>query len=40
MKNNIILDPFPQTWVLVKAAIKACIEYVNSKIKKIWNNYQ
>ena len=40
MKNSIILDPFPQTWVLVKEVVKTCVKIVKAKIKKIWNNYQ
>ena len=38
MKNNIILDPFPQTWVLVKEAVKTCVKNVKAKIKKLWKN--
>ena len=40
MKNNILIDPFPQTWVLLKEAVKTCVKIVKAKIKKIWNNYQ
>ena len=40
MKNNILIDPFPQTWVLLKEVIKTGVKIVKTKIKKIWNNYQ
>ena len=40
MKNIILTDPFPQTWVLVKVVVKTCVKNVKTKIKKIWNNYQ
>ena len=40
MKYNILIDPFPQTWVLLKEVVKTCVEIVKAKIKKIWNNCQ
>ncbi len=40
MKNNILIDPFPQTWELPKEVVKTCVKIVKTKIKKIWNNYQ
>ena len=40
MKNNILIDPFPQTWVLLKEVIKTGVKIVKTKIKKLWNNYQ
>jgi hypothetical protein len=38
MKNNILIDPFPQTWVLLKEVVKTCVKIVKAKIKKIWKN--
>ena len=38
MKNYVILDPFPQTRVLVKEILKTCVKIVKTKIKKIWKN--
>lgn len=40
MKNNILIDPFPQTWVLLKEVVKTYVKIVKAKIKKIWNNCQ
>ncbi len=39
MKNNILIDPFPQTWMVVKEVIKTGVKIVKTKIKKIWNKY-
>ena len=38
MKNNILIDPFPQTWVLLKEVVKTCVKIVKTKIKRIWKN--
>lgn len=38
MKSIILTDPCPQTWVLVKEAVKTCVKIVKTKIKKIWKN--
>ena len=38
MKNNIIIDPCPSIWELIKAAVKVGVDYIKAKIKKIWNN--
>ena len=36
MNNNIILDPFPQTWVLLKEVVKTCVKIVKDRLEKIW----
>ena len=38
MKNIILTDPCPQTWVLLKEVVKTCVKIVEAKIKKIWKN--
>ena len=38
MKNNIIIDPIPSCWELIKATVKVGVDYIKTKIKKIWNN--
>ena len=40
MNNKILYDPFPSCWELIKAAVKVGVDYIKTKIKKLWNNYQ
>ena len=36
MKNNILIDPFPQTWVLLKEVVKTYVKIVKDRLEKIW----
>ena len=38
MKNQILYDPCPSIWELIKATVKVGMDYIKTKIKKIWNN--
>ena len=40
MKHQILYDPCPPIWIVLKEVVKTCVIIVKAKIKKIWNNYQ
>ena len=36
MNNQILYDPCPPTWIVLKVVIKTCVKNIKAKIKKIW----
>ena len=40
MKNQILYDPCPSIWELIKAAVKTGVKLIKTKFNKIWNNCQ
>ena len=39
MKKQILYDPCPPIWIVLKEVIKTGVKIVKTKIKKIWNKY-
>ena len=38
MKNQILYDPCPSIWELIKAAVKTGVDYIKTKFNKLWFN--
>ena len=39
MNNQILYDPCPPIWIVLKEVVKTGVKIVKTKIKKIWNKY-